>query len=115
MNSPIIFIVPLPQKIFDMRNSVFYMAVPAILIAAAIMFNKSSSDSHQDRPNSPKIQTAIATASDTLRPDPICNMKVDDKKGDTIHYKGHIFGFCSRYCRAEFMKNPDSYLPKKKS
>lgn len=90
------------------------MAVPATLIAAVIMFNKSSSINRQNRFNSSKIQAAITIAPDTLRPDPICNMKVDDKKGDTIHYKGHIFGFCSRYCRAEFMKNPDSYLPKKK-
>ncbi len=91
------------------------MAVPVTLIAVATMFNKSSSINRQNRFNSPKIQTAVAPAPDTLRPDPICNMKVDDKKGDTIHYKGHIFGFCSRYCRAEFMKNPDSYLPKKKN
>lgn len=90
------------------------MAVPATLIAAVIMFNKSSSINRQNRFNSSKIQAAITIAPDTLRPDPICNMKVDDKKGDTIHYKGHIFGFCSRYCRAEFIKNPDSYLPKKK-
>ena len=51
--------------------------------------------------------------ADTLRQDPVCNMKVDDKKGDTIHYKGHIFGFCSKGCRASFMKAPDSFLPKK--
>lgn len=52
--------------------------------------------------------------TDTLRPDPVCNMKVDDTKGDTLHYKGHIFGFCSAHCKASFRKNPDSYLPKKK-
>lgn len=98
-----------------MKNSTFYMAVPATLIAAVIMFNKSSSINQQNSCINPKIQTSIAIAPDTLRPDPVCNMKVDDKKGDTIHYKGHIFGFCSRYCRAEFMKNPDSYLPKKKN
>ncbi len=51
--------------------------------------------------------------ADTLRKDPVCNMKVEDQKGDTIHYKGHIFGFCSKGCRASFMKAPDSFLPKK--
>ena len=98
-----------------MKSSVFYMTLPVALIAAVMMFNQSSSKICQDRSHYQKNQTGIITAPDTLRPDPICNMKVDDKKGDTIHYKGHIFGFCSRYCRAEFMKNPDSYLPKKKN
>ncbi|HNR17588.1 MAG TPA: YHS domain-containing protein [Chitinophagaceae bacterium] len=98
-----------------MKSSVFYMTLPVALIAAIMMFNQSSSKTCQDRSHCQKIRADIIAAPDTLRPDPICNMKVDDKKGDTIHYKGHIFGFCSRYCRAEFMKNPDSYLPKKKN
>lgn len=61
---------------------------------------------------SPATRTLTGSV-DTLRQDPVCNMKVDDKKGDTIHYKGHIFGFCSKGCRASFLKAPDSFLPKK--
>ncbi|MBL7726017.1 MAG: YHS domain-containing protein [Chitinophagaceae bacterium] len=98
-----------------MKNSVFYMAVPATLIAAVMLFNQSSSKNCQNKSFCANMQTGFSSAPDTLRSDPVCNMKVDDKKGDTIHYKGHIFGFCSRYCRAEFIKNPDSYLPKKKN
>lgn len=97
-----------------MKNSVFYMALPATLIAAVMMFHQEASKSSQNN-SFPQMKAVFNAGADTLRPDPICNMKVDDKKGDTIHYKGHIFGFCSRYCRAEFMKNPDSYLPKKKN
>lgn len=63
--------------------------------------------------STPQQQIKGYFGADSLRPDPVCNMKVDDKKGDTIHYKGHIFGFCSKGCRASFMKAPDSFLPKK--
>lgn len=97
-----------------MKRPVFYMALPVTLVAAVMLFNQSSSKNCQNKSYYQQIQAGFNAGVDTLRPDPICNMKVDDKKGDTIHYKGHIFGFCSKYCRTEFMKNPDSYLPKKK-
>jgi len=63
--------------------------------------------------SAPSGNTVAGLGADTLRRDPVCNMKVDDQKGDTLHYKGHIFGFCSKGCRASFLKAPDSYLPKK--
>ena len=63
--------------------------------------------------STPQQGTKGYFGADTLRQDPVCKMRVDDQKGDTIHYKGHIFGFCSKGCRASFMKAPDSFLPKK--
>lgn len=109
------------SKIFYMKHPVLFMAVPAVLIAAFLVVKQPSNkscDMKQDKTYCMSIcshQCAdMSLAPDTLRPDPICNMKVDDKKGDTIHYKGHIFGFCSKHCRTEFSKNPESYLPKKK-
>ncbi|UUC46009.1 YHS domain-containing protein [Flavobacterium cerinum] len=32
---------------------------------------------------------------------------------DTLHYKGKLYGFCSKMCKDEFRKNPDSYLTDK--
>ncbi len=97
-----------------MKKSAFYMALPVTLIAAVLLLNQPASKKCASASICPHMQTGFSASPDTLRPDPICNMKVDDKKGDTIHYKGHIFGFCSKYCRAEFQKNPDNFLPKKK-
>lgn len=31
---------------------------------------------------------------------------------DTLHYKGKIYGFCSKMCKEEFVKAPDKYLAK---
>ncbi len=90
-----------------MKRIITLVAFPVTLIAGWLT---ASPGKH----SATNITTAVLFAPDTLRPDPICNMKVDDTKGDTIHYKGHIFGFCSKYCRAKFEKDPDSYLPKKK-
>ncbi|HQV59654.1 MAG: YHS domain-containing protein [Chitinophagaceae bacterium] len=101
-----------------MKNSVLFMAIPATLIAAFLFTNQPAQNScayKSTKDGCQRMYTGNYFAPDTLRLDPICNMKVDDKKGDTIHYKGHIFGFCSKYCRAEFVKDPEAYLPKKKN
>ncbi|HMT73807.1 MAG TPA: YHS domain-containing protein [Chitinophagaceae bacterium] len=107
-----------------MKNSVLFMAFPAFLVVAFFIINKPTGKScPMEKDKAACMSMCMSQCSnqcgdmnlapDTLRPDPICDMKVDDKKGDTIHYKGHIFGFCSKYCRTEFLKNPDKYLPKK--
>ena len=93
------------------------MALPVILIAGFLISGTASKNPGVIKSTHPVClhgNVGKPAIPDTLRPDPICNMRVDDAKGDTIHYKGHIFGFCSKYCRAKFEKDPDSYLPKKK-
>lgn len=54
-----------------------------------------------------KIKVAdLATDKDL-----VCGMKLEGESiGDTILYDGKIYGFCSPECKAEFIKNPQSYL-----
>jgi YHS domain-containing protein len=33
---------------------------------------------------------------------------------DTVHYKGKLYGFCSKMCKDEFLKKPDEYLAENK-
>jgi YHS domain-containing protein len=33
---------------------------------------------------------------------------------DTTRYKGKLYGFCSRECKEEFLKNPEGYSAKAK-
>ncbi|AZA78993.1 YHS domain-containing protein [Chryseobacterium sp. G0186] len=44
--------------------------------------------------------------------DPICHMKTAEFLKDTAVYKNKTYGFCSSYCKDEFMKNPESYVQK---
>jgi putative intracellular protease/amidase/YHS domain-containing protein len=30
--------------------------------------------------------------------------------GDTVHYKGKVYGFCSPGCKKEFLKRPEAYI-----
>jgi len=44
--------------------------------------------------------------------DLVCYMPLSAGIGDTLHYKGKLYGFCSRECKEEFLKNPAAYVPK---
>ncbi|MBX9779683.1 MAG: DJ-1/PfpI family protein [Chitinophagaceae bacterium] len=43
----------------------------------------------------------------------VCGMPVKAGVSDTVHYKGKVFGFCSKECKDEFLKTPSNYLSKK--
>jgi YHS domain-containing protein len=42
--------------------------------------------------------------------DPSCGMPVAAGIGDTAHYKGKVFGFCSKECKDEFLKDPEKNI-----
>ena len=42
-----------------------------------------------------------------------CGMPLKAGVGDTAHYKGKLYGFCSKECKEEFLKNPPLYLAAK--
>jgi YHS domain-containing protein len=45
--------------------------------------------------------------------DVVCGMPVKAGVKDTAQYKDKVYGFCSKECKDEFLKNPDSYLTSK--
>ena len=43
--------------------------------------------------------------------DPVCKMVIEDKKASaTSSYKGKTYYFCSKPCKEDFDKDPESYL-----
>lgn len=42
--------------------------------------------------------------------DPACGMPLKAGLKDTAHYKGKLYGFCSKECKDEFIKSPESFL-----
>lgn len=45
--------------------------------------------------------------------DPVCGMPAFRYLEDTAVYKGNIYGFCSKDCKDEFLKDPATYITKK--
>ena len=44
--------------------------------------------------------------------DPSCGMPLKAGLEDTTTYKGKLYGFCSKECKDEFLKDPASYVAK---
>lgn len=42
-----------------------------------------------------------------------CGMPLAAGIGDTAHYKGKIYGFCSTECKDDFLKDPAAHLAAK--
>lgn len=44
--------------------------------------------------------------------DPSCGMPLKAGLQDTTTYKGKLYGFCSKECKEEFLKDPAGYVAK---
>jgi len=67
-----------------MKNSVLFMAIPATLIAAFLFTNQPAENSCANKSTKDvclKMCNGNYFAPDTLRLDPICNMKVQNIAG----------------------------------
>jgi YHS domain-containing protein len=42
-----------------------------------------------------------------------CGMMLTAGVTDTAHYKDKVYGFCSRECKADFLKTPEAFLGSK--
>jgi len=45
--------------------------------------------------------------------DPSCGMPLTAGIEDTCHYAGKVYGFCSKECKEDFLKNAEAYLKAK--
>lgn len=39
-----------------------------------------------------------------------CGMPLAAGIEDTAHYKGKVYGFCSKECKDDFLKNPEGFV-----
>ena len=61
-------------------------------------------------PDSTKPKFTVAMVDN--KQDPSCGMPLTAGIGDTVHFKGKVYGFCSDECKQIFLKNPDSLSKK---
>lgn len=63
---------------------------------------------HTEQAASPKFTAEMVDN----QKDFACGMPVTAGISDTLHYEGKVYGFCSKECKAEFLKDPKGYLAK---
>jgi YHS domain-containing protein len=97
------------------------------LIIALSLLGLASCHSHQPAEQAAgKTDTAMAASSAAApKPDlkslhfdyakdPACGMPLRAGLEDTTHYKGKLYGFCSKECKSAFLKDPASYIAQAK-
>ncbi len=72
----------------------------------------SKHDSHTMMP--PPAEKKFSGVAFANQQDYICGMPVTAGVEDTAVYKNKVYGFCSKECKDEFLKNPEQYLTAKK-
>jgi YHS domain-containing protein len=108
---------------YNKRNNmtkVMFVFVLAVLLAACN--NPAQNNTAQKTPNQ-DTATMAAQSTDSLpvytadmldsKKDLVCGMPVSAGISDTAHYKGKAYGFCSKECKDDFVKNPGQYLSAK--
>lgn len=108
--------LPLPYKIDYMRK---LFSIVTIALVLACIFAACG-----QKNNTPAYETLKTSAADSAKKytlamvvnkkDLTCGMPLTAGLEDTAHYKGKAYGFCSKECKDEFLKNPDALIAKMK-
>ena len=113
-------IAPLIKLIY-MRNS-FLIACFAIVLASLFTACKQKGDAASNvalKPSADSTATVDTTKKYKIamvanKYDPSCGMPLTAGLEDTVHYQGKAYGFCSKECKSEFLRNPKGYVAKMK-
>ena len=69
---------------------------------------------HRSKPINQNIIKEIIIDTNLLasKKDPVCYMPLLTVIADTCSYKGKLYGFCSKSCKEDFLRDPESFLPR---
>lgn len=100
------------------------MKKTAIILFSVLLFTACNSASNQqDTKTTEATQDVHMKAEQQASPkftadmvdnkkDFACGMPVTAGINDTLHYEGKVYGFCSKKCKDDFLKDPKGYLAK---
>jgi YHS domain-containing protein len=88
-----------------------------VLVLSACANQQSAVDKKEQASTISSMDSSTAnTATDQFKQvvfdakkDLVCGMPISAGVSDTLHYKDKVYGFCSKECKDEFVKNPSAY------
>ena len=91
-----------------MKTYLFCLLLCLVMTTACNQQNKSSMQ--QTSPSSHDKKEAFKNVKFDNTNDLVCGMPLKAGVGDTAHYNGKVYGFCSKGCKDKFVKNPADYV-----
>lgn len=108
--------MPEIKNIDTMKKMMFVLVVTLFVTAC----NNTTEKNTTQKTIAPDTSVMAAKPTDSLpvytaamldsKKDHVCGMPVSAGIADTAHYKGKAYGFCSKECKDEFVKNPAQFL-----
>lgn len=88
------------------------------LLAAFLLFSCAAKNEQKEAAEPMHEHSTTATTEKNLykdvvfdsKKDFVCGMPISAGVSDTAHYKDKVYGFCSKECKDEFVKNPTNYI-----
>lgn len=97
-----------------MKNKLAMIALAALVFTACHDKKQPAAMDMSAMKKDSSVATPVYTAEMVVNTvDPSCKMPLNGKVGDTAHYDGKVYGFCSKMCKEEFEKNPAAHLEAK--
>lgn len=101
------------KTVRTLLQGLFSMAIACLLVSSC----QSTPAKVEDKP----VTDTVAMKSDSTAAvfehllvdntkDPTCGMPVTAGISDSAHYKDKVLGFCSKECKADFVKNPEGMI-----
>ncbi len=89
--------------------------VISILLAACSSHTQQQTtvDNTKDSVSTDAPVNKFANINFASKKDLGCGMPLSAGIEDTAHYKGKIYGFCSKECKEDFLKDPEGHIAKK--
>ncbi|HEY0297747.1 MAG TPA: YHS domain-containing protein [Arachidicoccus sp.] len=100
------------MKVFNLMTTIAMTLV--VTVSCNNQGNRTMTTKVQQSSVSMKSDTAQFTLSMVdNKKDFVCRMPLTAGIGDTVHYKGKVYGFCSKGCKESFLQDPKGYLAEK--
>jgi YHS domain-containing protein len=92
----------------------YFLAITMALVVAACNSNtKPSEKSMASDTSNHAIKAKYTTSMVDNKIDLSCGMPLTAGIEDTCHYNGKVYGFCSKECKDDFLKNPAGAIKEK--
>jgi len=92
------------------------VTIAALLIFILASCNNPEQADHKANPtdsSSNKPKAKFTTSMVVNKIDLSCGMPLTAGIEDTCHYNGKVYGFCSKECKDDFLKNPAGAIKEK--
>ena len=97
-----------------MKSTVsFVLLIVTVLFACNSNNVKAVDATHKDSATVAKPKQPFEGIEFASKMDLACGMLLSAGIQDTAHYKGKIYGFCSKECKDDFLKTPEAFLNSK--